>query len=80
MEDPSKEGLQKQIKKALGYLSKNPMHPSLSSHPMAKFEEIYKVKVFSSYVQNNTPQAYRLLWSYGPRQKQITVLAAIPHY
>jgi hypothetical protein len=52
----------------------------LNSHPMDTFEKVYKLKVFSSYVQNNTPQAHRILWAYGPKPKQLTVLAVIPHY
>jgi hypothetical protein len=80
MNDPSRAGLQKQLKKALGNLSRNPQHPGLNSHPIDAFEAIYKVKVFTSYVQNNTPQAHRILWTYGPKARQITLLAVIPHY
>ena len=78
--DSSRPGLQKQLKKSLGNISRNPQHPALSSHPMDAFEKIYNVKVFSSYVQNNTPQAHRILWAYGPKARQITILAVIPHY
>ncbi len=80
MEDSGKKGLQKQIKKALSNLQANPQHPSLHSHLMPQFDEIFGAKVYSSYVQNNTPQAYRILWAYGPEKKQLTVLALIPHY
>jgi len=80
MEDPAKGGLQKQLKKSFGHLSSNPQYPGLNSHPMAAFENVYGLKVFSSYVQNKTPQAYRILWTYGPKSNQITVLAVIPHY
>ena len=80
MEDSSNLGLQKQLKKSIGHLSSNPHHPGLNSHSMASFEVVYKVKVFSSYVQNNTPQAHRILWAYGPKPRQITILAVIPHY
>ena len=80
MEDSARAGQQKQLKKSLGNLSRNPFHPGLNSHPMESFEKVYGVKVFSSYVQNNTPQAHRILWAYGPKSRQITVLAVIPHY
>jgi hypothetical protein len=80
MNDSARSGLQKQLKKALGHLSQNPFHAGLSSHPMASFEKVYKVKVFSSYIQNNTAQAHRVLWAYGPKPKQLTILAVIPHY
>lgn len=80
MNDQARGGLQKQLKKAPGNLARNPFHPGLNSHPMDAFEKVYQVKVFSSYVQNNTPQAHRILWAYGPKQRQLTVLAVIPHY
>lgn len=78
--DRSRQGLVKQIKKALRHLAENPNHPGLRSHPMKNLDAVYGTKVFSSYVQNNTPQAHRFLWCYGPGAKQITVLAVIPHY
>jgi hypothetical protein len=70
--DPARLGLQKQLKKSLGHLSNNPQHPGLNSHPMASFEAVYKI--------NNTPQAHRILWAYGPKPRQITILTVIPHY
>lgn len=82
MGDPSKgrDGLKKQLKKAFRFLVENPNHPGLQSHPLAQFDKIFGGKVFSSYVQNNTPQAYRILWLYGPKPKQITIVAVVPHY
>ena len=78
--DRARQGLVKQIKKALRHLSENPNYPGLKSHPMKNLDAIYGAKIFSSYAQNNTPQAHRILWCYGPGAKQITVLAVIPHY
>ena len=80
MADTANEGLKKQLKKAFRFLSENPNHPGLQSHPIAQFDKIFGGKVFSSYVQNNTPQAHRILWIYGPKTKQITIIAVIPHY
>ena len=78
--DPAKAGLQRQLKKALTHLSQNPNHPGLRSHPLQGSEKDFGVKLFTSYVQNNTPQAYRILWMYGPNSKQIRIVAIIPHY
>ena len=79
--DAGKAGLVKQIKKILGYLQTNPRHPSLRTHeyhsvphPFSKTE-----KVFEAYAQNRTPAAYRIFWCYGPKKKQITILAITPH-
>jgi hypothetical protein len=80
MSDPSKIGLAKQLKKALGYLSRDPNYPGLQSHPVSQFDSLFGAKVFSSYVQNYTPAAHRILWVYGPKVRQITVVAVMPHY
>ncbi len=80
MNDPSKSGLQKQIKKALGYLSQNPKHPSLNSHPLAGSEESTGLKIWTSYAQNRAPAAHRILWTYSKTKKEIIILQIIPHY
>ena len=79
--NPSQIGLNKQVKKALGYLQTNPKHPSLNTHPYNSIDHPWntKDKVFGAYAQNNTPCAYRIFWCYGPDKKQITVLAITPH-
>jgi hypothetical protein len=80
MDDAAKSGLQKQLKKAFGYLSANPKHPGLNSHPLSGAEKALGVKVWTSYVQNRTPQAHRILWTYGKKKDEIVILAVIPHY
>lgn len=79
--DPARTGLSKQIKKSLGYLAKNPKHPSLQTHSFNSIDNPFdpKEKVFEAYAQNNTPAAYRIFWCYGPDQKQITIIAITPH-
>ncbi len=80
MNDTSKAGLQKQLRKAFGFLSQNPKHPGLHSHPLQGSEKALGAKVWTSYVQNNTPQAHRILWSYGKQKDEIVIVAVIPHY
>lgn len=80
MDNSAKTGLQKQLKKAFGFLSANPKHPGLNSHPLAGAEKALGVKVWTSYVQNRTPQAHRILWTYGKKKDEIVVLYVIPHY
>lgn len=79
--NPGKKGLVKQVKKSLGYLQMNPRHPSLNTHsydtipnPLDKSK-----KVFGAYVQNNTPNAHRILFCYGPESHMIYIIAIIPH-
>ena len=69
----------KKLVKALGYLQENPRHNSLASHEIDELTRKYELKIFQSYLENNTPAAGRLFWAYGPDQGDITVLAVEPH-
>lgn len=80
MEDESRIGLQKQLKKALKMLSLDPRYPALNSHPLQDSEAILGVKVWTSYVQNKTPAAHRILWAYGKTKNEIIILQIVPHY
>jgi hypothetical protein len=46
----------------------NQRHPSLHSHPYESFPVDRNVKVWDSYVENNTPGAWRIFWRYGPEE------------
>ena len=65
--------------KALGYLSANPRHNSLASHEIDELSRRYGIKIFQSYLENKTPAAGRIFWSYGPDRGDITVLGIEPH-
>ena len=65
--------------KAMALLSENPRHPSLQTHEINVLTARYGMKVWCSYLQNNTPAAGRLFWSYGPEQGDITIVALEPH-
>jgi hypothetical protein len=80
--DPSQRARLKKVRKALRNLQDNPRHPGLHSHPYESFPVDRDVKVWDSYVENNTPSAWRIFWRYGPDEpdsKVITVLAITPH-
>ena len=79
--DPSRAGIVKQIKKTLGFLQTNPRHPSLHAHEYSSMPHPFHAgeKVLEAYVQNQTPNAYRIFWCYGPDKKQITIIAITPH-
>lgn len=84
---PSLEGVLKQVRKTLAYLETNLEAKSLQTHPHHSLSQRYRVKVWESYVQQNTPGAYRTFWHYGPdeisdkgvRTPIITVLDITPH-
>lgn len=79
----------KKVRRALKRLEENPRHPGLHSHLYESFPVDRDVKVWDSYVENNTPGAWRIFWQYGPNeqapdeqgpdQRVITVLAISPH-
>jgi hypothetical protein len=77
--DKEEEKFFKKFVKALGFLSQNPRHPGLASHEIDDLTRRQGIKVFQSYLENNTPAAGRLFWAYGPDQGDITVLALEPH-
>lgn len=74
------------VQRALGRLEQNPRHPGLHSHTYENFPGHTNVKVWDSYVENKTSQAWRIFWMYGPNEVEgeqevsvITVLAITPH-
>lgn len=69
----------KKLVKVLGYLSNDPKHNSLASHEIDDLTRKHGIKIFQSYLENHTPGAGRLFWTYGPDQGDITILAIEPH-
>lgn len=60
-------------------LSQNPRYPRLQSHEITSLTARYGMKVWESYLENNTPAAERIFWAYGPEQGDITVIGLEPH-
>ena len=77
--DKDEEKFFKKLVKALGYLAADPRHNSLSSHEISNLSRKHGLKIFQSYLENNTPGAGRIFWTYGPDAQDITVLAVEPH-
>jgi len=77
--DKDEEKVFKKLVKALGFLGSNPKHNSLASHEITELSRKYGIRIFQSYLENNTPGAGRIFWAYGPEQGDITVLAIEPH-
>ena len=75
----------KKFYKAIHHLSINPLHSGLSSHEIYELSVRYskhigkKIKIFQSYLENNTPSAGRLYWCYAPKKNHITVVGLEPH-
>jgi hypothetical protein len=75
------EGLFKQVHKTVTLLAANPKHPGLQTHEYRSLPHPYDLaqKVFEAYAQNQTSNAYRVFWCYGPGKRQITIVAVTPH-
>lgn len=74
-----KKAVLKAVNKILGFMEVNLRHPSLHTHKYDMIEGPNGEEVFESYVQNNTPGAYRIFWFYGPGKKKITILEICAH-
>lgn len=75
----------KKLSKTISFLEENPLHNSLNSHEIKKLSERYSkilghsIKVWQSYLENQTPAAGRLFWIYGPTKGIITIIGIEPH-
>lgn len=69
----------RKVRKALGQLQNNPRHPGLNSHKYSSLQGPGGEDVWDSYVENNTPSAWRIYWCYGPGPDQITIITIGPH-
>lgn len=69
----------RKVHRALGRLQTNPSHPGLNSHKYSSMAGTNGEEVWDSYVENNTPSAWRIFWHYGAGTGVITVVAITPH-
>ena len=69
----------KKVLKALGFLEQDPRHPGLQSHPYSSIDGPNGETLWDSYIENNTPSAWRIFWCYGPGKGQITIVTIGPH-
>lgn len=69
----------KKVQRCLARLQQDPRQSSLNSHKYSSMAGANGEDVWDSYVENNTPSAWRVFWHYGPAQGEITVIAITPH-
>ena len=65
--------------KAMRLLSQDPYYPSLHTHDIEPLTKRYGIKVWQSYLENNTSHAMRMYWVYGPDRQDITIIGLEPH-
>jgi len=71
--------LYNKLGKAARNLSKDPRYPGLQTHEISSLTARYGMKVWQSYLENNTPKAGRIFWVYGPDRGDITIIGLEPH-
>lgn len=76
---PATRVMCKKVRKALGLLETDPRHRGLNSHQYQSLAGPAGEPVWESYVESQTPGAWRIWWWYGSEQGQITVLTIGPH-
>lgn len=68
------------IQEALSLLRDfGPSYPSLRTHQMQSIKGVNGKPVFQSYVENNTPSAWRIWWQYSDQPEQISIVSIGPH-
>jgi hypothetical protein len=70
----------KKVRNCLAKLeSQGPQYPGLNSHQYVSLRGPNDEPVWESYVENQTPGAWRVWWYYGPEAGQITVVLIGEH-
>jgi hypothetical protein len=77
--DKNRLKLFKKLLKSFHHLAINPKHPGLNSHEIEVLSKIMGFKVWESYIENKTPAAGRIFWTYGPGKSEISILGFEPH-
>lgn len=70
----------KKVRNTLERISQDPDYPGLKSHVYHDTEKKYsdgKEKIFTSYIENGTPGAWRILWKYGPNEGEIEIITIL---
>ena len=75
----AEEKLRKLMGKAMRLIATDPRYPGLQTHEITALTRRYGMKVWQSYLENNTPKAGRIFWVYGPDKGDITIIGIEPH-
>lgn len=79
IDTPATQVRLKKVRKTLGLLERDPKYPGLNSHKYSSISGANGEEVWESYVENNTPSAWRIFWHYGPEAGQITIVSIAAH-
>ena len=70
----------KKVRKTLAQLEAiGPAYPGLNSHRYQSVTGPGGQQLWESYVENQTPSAWRMFWVYGPGEDELTIVTVGPH-
>jgi hypothetical protein len=72
-------GRLRKVQNTLARLQADLRHPGLQSHKYVSMKGAAGQPIWDSYVENNTPSAWRIFWHYGPSDGEITIVTIGPH-
>jgi hypothetical protein len=65
----------KKFAKAMRFLESDAVgHPGLASHRYEDLDARFGERIWESYMENNTPSAWRIWWHFGPGKDEITIV------
>jgi hypothetical protein len=69
----------RKVRKTLAQLERDPRYPGLNSHQYETLCGPLGEPIWESYVENQTPAAWRVWWYYGPEPGYLTVVTVGGH-
>lgn len=69
----------KAVRKCLAYRETTLRHPSLKTHKLSNWYGPDGQQAFEACAQNQTSNAYRVIWYYGSGRGRLTIAAIVPH-
>ena len=69
----------KKVYKTLKNMMENLCHPGLQTHKIQSKFGPSGEDIWTAYVENKTPSAWRVFWYYGPGDRLITIDDIVPH-
>lgn len=69
----------RKVVRCFAKLEQDPAYPGLNSHPFENIKGPLGERIWESYVENNSPSAWRVWWYYGPGTGEISVFTVGPH-
>lgn len=79
LDAPATKNRVKKVRKTLGLIERDPRYPGLNSHKYQSVSGANGEDIWESYVENNTPGAWRIFWHYGPEASVITIVSIEAH-